>query len=130
MRHVADFRPDGYSILHPLSCRPNLHACPVQKAATRLHEPPILGRAVVEVDTLGDLHVVRPAVDDDVEKGPDVNAMITALRAVDAVERVSRELRAQIQRASGNGPVMVDARRVLADLDYHTEVPQSERRTG
>jgi hypothetical protein len=119
MRHVAEFRPDGYSILHPLSCRPRLHDCPVQRAARHLTEPPVLGRAVVEVDHLGDLQVLRPATDADLDVGPDPDAMLTALRAVDVVEGLRRRMWREVQKGNG-GPVMIDARTVLADLDYDT----------
>jgi hypothetical protein len=120
MRHVAEFRPDAYSILHPLICRPNLHDCPVQAAARRLTAPPVLGRAVVEVDPMGELRVVRPARDDDIEKGPDVDAMLTAFRAVDAVSRLRSMLRAHIARGEGK-PVLIDAARVLAELEETAE---------
>jgi hypothetical protein len=44
--HVIDFRGDGWTIRHPLSCRPNLFDCPVNRAAELdLTEPPdLLGR--------------------------------------------------------------------------------------
>ena len=32
-RHIIDFRDDGWTIQHPLTCRPNLFACPVNRAA-------------------------------------------------------------------------------------------------
>lgn len=40
-RHVVDLRPDGWTIQHPLACRPNLFDCPVNRAAERgLRERP------------------------------------------------------------------------------------------
>lgn len=40
-RHIIDLRDDGWTIKHPLSCRPNLFDCPVNEAAERdLTEPP------------------------------------------------------------------------------------------
>lgn len=40
-RHIVEFRADGWTIQHPLSCRPNLFACEVNRAAGReLTEPP------------------------------------------------------------------------------------------
>ncbi|MFI2650180.1 DUF6085 family protein [Micromonospora fulviviridis] len=34
-QHVIEFRADGWTIQHPLSCRPNLFDCPVNRAAER-----------------------------------------------------------------------------------------------
>lgn len=33
--HVVDLRTDGWTVQHPLACRPNLFACPVNRAAER-----------------------------------------------------------------------------------------------
>lgn len=54
-RHIVDLREDGWTIRHPLSCRPNLFNCPVNKAAERdLTEPPAeLGRFVCGLDDDG-----------------------------------------------------------------------------
>lgn len=39
--HVVEFREDGWTIMHPLACRPNLFDCAVNRAAGRaLEEPP------------------------------------------------------------------------------------------
>lgn len=48
-RHVIEFRADGWTIQHPLACRPNLFDCPVNRVAEReLTEPPIShGRQVL-----------------------------------------------------------------------------------
>jgi hypothetical protein len=32
-RHIIQFRTDGWTIKHPLACRPNLFDCPVNRAA-------------------------------------------------------------------------------------------------
>lgn len=32
-RHIIDIRPDGWTIKHPLACRPNLFECGVNRAA-------------------------------------------------------------------------------------------------
>jgi hypothetical protein len=50
--HIVDFRENGWTVQHPLSCRPNLFDCKVNKAAERdLTEPPAeLGRFVCELD--------------------------------------------------------------------------------
>lgn len=44
--HIVDLREDGWTLQHPLSCRPNLFDCPINKAAERdLIDPPAeLGR--------------------------------------------------------------------------------------
>jgi len=53
--HVIDLRPDGWTIRHPLSCRPHLFDCLVHEAAQgALREPPgELGRFEVEFDPDG-----------------------------------------------------------------------------
>jgi hypothetical protein len=41
-RHIIDLREDGWTIQHPLACRPNLFACLVNKAAGEdLTGPPV-----------------------------------------------------------------------------------------
>jgi Family of unknown function (DUF6085) len=40
-RHIIELRVDGFTIQHPLACRPNLFDCPVNQAARRdLDSPP------------------------------------------------------------------------------------------
>lgn len=34
-QHIIEFRLDGWTIQHPLSCRPNLFDCPVNRVAAR-----------------------------------------------------------------------------------------------
>jgi hypothetical protein len=53
--HVIDLRDDGWTIKHPLSCRPHLFDCPVNRAAERdLTEAPAqLGRFVCLLDEVG-----------------------------------------------------------------------------
>jgi hypothetical protein len=58
-RHVIEFRPDGWTIMHPLSCRPNLFECPVNRVAEMdlgaLGGPPVPpGRYECELNDLGD----------------------------------------------------------------------------
>ncbi|MDG4749338.1 hypothetical protein O7630_34615 [Micromonospora sp. WMMD718] len=60
--HVIEFRADGWTIQHPLSCRPNLFACRVNRAAERdlanIDRPPFLGRYECAANDLGDrLHI-------------------------------------------------------------------------
>lgn len=58
--HIIEFRPDGWTIQHPLACRPNLFACPVNRAAE--HDlaggevPP--GRYECEVNDIGDRFLI------------------------------------------------------------------------
>ncbi|MFG2054793.1 hypothetical protein ACGFI9_12250 [Micromonospora sp. NPDC048930] len=43
-RHLIEFREDGWTIKHPLSCRPNLFDCPVNRAAgEQVDGPPPAG---------------------------------------------------------------------------------------
>lgn len=50
-RHIIEFREDGWTLMHPLACRPNLFDCPVNRIAGRqLSEPPdLLGRFECEL---------------------------------------------------------------------------------
>lgn len=34
-RHIVDYRVDGWSIQHPVVCRPDLLACPIHQAVNR-----------------------------------------------------------------------------------------------
>lgn len=61
-RHIIEFRPDGWTIKHPLACRPNLFACRVNRAAERdlanIDGPPYLGQYECSANDLGDrLHI-------------------------------------------------------------------------
>lgn len=51
-RHVVQFDTDGWTIKHPLLCRPNLFDCPVNAAAKRgVRKPPEgLGRYFCDVE--------------------------------------------------------------------------------
>lgn len=43
--HVIDFRANGWTVKHPLACRPSLFDCPVNRAAEQLDRAPVdLGR--------------------------------------------------------------------------------------
>jgi hypothetical protein len=63
-RHVIDLNENGWTIKHPLSCRPNLLDCPISTAADRdLTSPPAeWGRYVCELDSDGSF-VVGPRVE-------------------------------------------------------------------
>lgn len=58
--HVIDLRVDGWTIQHPLSCRPNLFACPVNRAAENdLTDCPSQapGRYVCALDDAGRIEI-------------------------------------------------------------------------
>lgn len=60
--HIIEFRPDGWTIKHPLACRPNLFACRVNRAAERdlanIDGPPYLGQYECSANDFGDrLHI-------------------------------------------------------------------------
>lgn len=61
-QHVIEFRENGWTIMHPLSCRPALFDCPVNRAAEDQldQQPDVLGRFVVELQD-GELVVGEPA---------------------------------------------------------------------
>jgi hypothetical protein len=49
--HLIEFRPDGWTIQHPVRCRPNLFACPVNRVAgEQVDGPPASGLGVYECD--------------------------------------------------------------------------------
>jgi hypothetical protein len=62
-RHIADLRPDGYGLQHPLACRPNLLDCPVERACRALDHPLVdePGRYVVDVTPGGEFTIVERA---------------------------------------------------------------------
>jgi hypothetical protein len=64
-RHVVDLREDGWTVMHPLSCRPNLFDCDVNKAADRdLDKPPAeLGRFVCGLDGDGQFTIGQRALE-------------------------------------------------------------------
>lgn len=39
--HVMDLREDGFTIKHPISCRPDLFNCPVNRVAHAMDGPPV-----------------------------------------------------------------------------------------
>lgn len=48
--HVIQFREDGWTVQHPLSCRPALFDCPVNRAAEQeLDGPPATGLGIYEI---------------------------------------------------------------------------------
>jgi hypothetical protein len=51
--HVIEVREDGWTIMHPLVCRPNLFDCPVNRVA-ELTRPDALGRFECELNDTGD----------------------------------------------------------------------------
>lgn len=63
--HVIEFREDGWTISHPLSCRPKLFDCPVNRVAEReLTEPPdALGRFECELNDIGDRLLIGDRVE-------------------------------------------------------------------
>lgn len=50
-RHVIEFRADGWTIMHPLACRPNLFDCPLNRAAEQRITAPLgeLGRYAIDL---------------------------------------------------------------------------------
>ncbi|WFF07226.1 DUF6085 family protein [Micromonospora sp. WMMD1076] len=67
-KHIIEIRPDGWTIQHPLSCRPNLFDCPVNRAGeaemASLKCPPAPpGRYECFVNDLGDRFLLGDRVD-------------------------------------------------------------------
>lgn len=64
--HVIDFREDGWTIKHPLRCRPNLFDCPINREceAQSWLEPPVPpGRYELELSD-GDELVIGRAIEE------------------------------------------------------------------
>jgi len=70
-QHVIEIRTDGWTIQHPLSCRPNLFDCPVNRVAEAdlepLTGPPAPpGRYECGVNDIGDRFLLGDRVDQEV----------------------------------------------------------------
>jgi len=82
--HVIDLRDDGWTLMHPPACHPDLFACPVNQAATRnLEEPPpqAPGRYYCDFDPDGvdwGFVIGEPATD---SEGVDWAGLVAELRA-------------------------------------------------
>ncbi len=80
--HVIELREDGWTIMHPPACHPNLFACPVSRAATRdLKDAPApaeLGQFFCELRPNGRLRIGDPAAD---AQGIDWAALVAELHA-------------------------------------------------
>lgn len=63
--HVIEIRTDGWTIQHPLSCRPRLFECPVNRAAeATLDGPPAPpGRYECGVNDIGDRFLLFDGID-------------------------------------------------------------------
>jgi hypothetical protein len=65
--HVIEFREDGWTILHPLGCRPKLFDCQVNRVAERelTKRPDVLGRFECELNDIGDRLLIGDRVESD-----------------------------------------------------------------
>lgn len=64
-RHIIDFRTDGWTIKHPMACRPALFDCPVNRVAqASLTEAPAIGRFECDVNDLGDRLLILDRVEE------------------------------------------------------------------
>jgi hypothetical protein len=76
--HVIDLQAHGYTLRHPLACRPQLFECPVNDAATRFSPPrmpgqygqPVVGRWVCDLNAGAELTLIRPAAAADLVDDP------------------------------------------------------------
>lgn len=63
-RHVIEFRADGWTLKHPLACRPDLFACPLNQVAEEMSGPLAApGRYEVELNDLGDRLCILDRID-------------------------------------------------------------------
>lgn len=74
--HVMEIRQNGWTIKHPIACRPDLFNCPVNRAASAELEPPALepGQYRVDLDDRGELKMsaVHPVgIPVNVDRGDD-----------------------------------------------------------
>lgn len=71
--HVIDLRADGWTLMHPLACRPNLFDCQVQRRAQAVLEvdgiDAPLGRFVCDLRAEDGFAIGRPATDEDLMDG-------------------------------------------------------------
>ncbi|MEV0805753.1 hypothetical protein [Micromonospora sp. NPDC050200] len=71
-RHIIDISVDGWTIKHPLSCRPNLFDCPVNRLAEQglgaVAGPVYAGRFECSVNDLGDRLLIGDRVDLEVRR--------------------------------------------------------------
>jgi hypothetical protein len=112
--HIIDLREDGWTIMHPPSCHPDLFACLVNRAAGQdLAEPPpeAPGRYFCDLDGDGFLAIGEPAGD---SQGIDWAALVAELR----------ELRG---RYGTDGEVWCGARRDQAGSAYCVEMAGHEQ---
>jgi hypothetical protein len=80
--HVIDLREDGWTIMHPLVCRPNLFDCPLSMVASQadLLRHGRRGRFTCWLENTGQL-VIGSEVTDDAQLDPDPLADLTWLVA-------------------------------------------------
>jgi hypothetical protein len=78
--HIIDLRDDGWTIMHPPACHPNLFDCQVNRAASEQVDGPLdfQGRYYCGLDDLGQFYVGDGA---DHAQGVDWNALVAELRA-------------------------------------------------
>lgn len=67
--HVIEVRTDGFTLQHPLVCRPRLFECSYNRAAERLDVPPCAPGLYVCLLYDDVLAIVRPATDADLQAG-------------------------------------------------------------
>ena len=82
--HIIDLRADGWTIMHPPACHPNLFDCSVNQAAGEQIDGPLdfQGRFYCGLDDFG-LFYVGDSADDAV--GIDWTALVAELRVTRAV---------------------------------------------
>jgi hypothetical protein len=89
--HVIELREDGWTVMHPPACHPDLFACPVNRAATRdLNSAPTpseLGEFFCDLRSGGRLRIGERAPD---SEGIDWSALVAELRAAREVVEIAR----------------------------------------
>jgi hypothetical protein len=109
--HVIALAERGWTLQHPLACRPDLFKCPVFAAAAALSVPPdfVPGLYVVDLDDVGELVVRGAASPADLVADTELPSVV--LRHV-AAERVLQDARWGEQ----NHPDGTGGNAVTADL--------------
>lgn len=106
--HVIDLRDDGFTIRHPLSCRPELFTCPLWQAARAAlaAPPPFRGRYQCEIAddgmfTIGDLAARHL---DDIDIAALVDELEATRAAGDQLRAVLDDLVSLARRGTTTGP--------------------------
>lgn len=95
--HIIELREDGWTLMHPPACHPNLFACPLSRAATRdlagAPKPSAMGEFFCDLRPNGRLRIGERAPD---SEGINWAALVAELRVarevIEAARRVTHSI--------------------------------------